>query len=157
MDNTMYPDMKLNPHHIDTSTLQAFENTHKISLPEPYRKFLLKTNGGIPNTIFFPIFGYPRGKFGSVQVFFGLGGPSPFNELAVVLDIYAGGIPLGIVPIIDDGGGNYVCFDLRTSGEKLVYWDKSHFWGSGQWRESDLYPVADSFDEFLGFLQPSPY
>jgi hypothetical protein len=76
----------------------------------------------------------------------------PTTELAYAYDLYAGGLPRGIVPIAGDGSGNYVCLDLRKGTDRVAFWDKRHFWGAGEWRESDLYHVASSFEEFLGFL-----
>ena len=54
--------------------------------------------------------------------------------------------------------GDYVCLDLaRASRRRVAFWDKRHFWGTGEWREGDLYHVANSFEEFLASLRPNPY
>jgi hypothetical protein len=88
----------------------------------------------------------------SVQVFFGIDAAS--SDLAENYDFHAGRIPAEIVTIASNGGGNYICLDLRGGGEKIVFWDHRPFWRTGEWRESDLYHVADSFEEFLGSLRP---
>jgi hypothetical protein len=46
---------------------------------------------------------------------------------------------------------------MRDGRERVVLWDHRPFWGTGEWRESDLYHVADSFEEFLASLRPNPY
>ncbi len=134
------------------SAIEEFERDRGLALPALYRKFLLATNGGVPKCQSFPIQGMPLNPTGSVQAFFGIGVRWPTTELAYAYDLYAGGLPRGIVPIAGDGSGNYVCLDLRKGTDRVAFWDKRHFWGAGEWRESDLYHVASSFEEFLGFL-----
>ncbi len=99
----------------------------------------------------------PGTRIWVMQVFFGIGVREPTNELAYGYDLYAGGIPHEIVPIATDGMGNYVCLDLRKRAERVAFWDKRHYWGTGEWRESDLHDVASSFEEFLGSLRPNRY
>jgi hypothetical protein len=92
-----------------------------------------------------------------MQSFAGIGVREPTDELAYSYDLYVGGFPRGIVPIAGNGGGDYTCLDLRNGKERVAFWDKRHFWGTGEWRERDFYHVADSFAEFLGSLRPNPY
>jgi cell wall assembly regulator SMI1 len=139
------------------AAIEAFEGERGLSLPGSFKEFLLATNGGVPKEPAFPINGMPNNPIGLVQVFLGIGVRWPTTELAYVYDLYAGGFPQGIVPIAGDGMGNYVCLDLRKSAERVAFWDKRHFWGTGEWRESDLYHVADSFAEFVESLGPNPY
>jgi hypothetical protein len=134
------------------AAIDAFERERKLVLPQAYKKFLLATNGGVPNTPIFPIKGMELNPFGGVQSFLGI--DAPLSDLAENNDLYAGGIPANIVLIAGNGGGDYICLDLRDGGEKVVFWDKRPFWGAGEWRESDLYPVANSFEEFLASLRP---
>ena len=154
----MHPNMtSLNP-PIAPSAIAAFERSRAITLPASYRAFLQATNGGVPKLSVFPVQGRPRAPLDNVQSFLGIGVPGiPTDELAYAYDLYIGGFPFGIVPIANQDEGNYVCLDLRGGNEKVVFWDKSHFWSTGEWREKDLYAVADSFDEFLALLRPNPY
>ena len=63
-------------------------------------------------------------------------------------------IPEHLVPIIYDGGGNYVCFDYRhdpkTDNPKVVFWFHEE---AGCLEEGlEVYFIANSFDEFLDCL-----
>ena len=139
------------------AAIERFEHDRGLALPDLYKEFLLAKNGGVPRNPTFPIRGMALNPTGSVQVFFGIDVRWPSTELAYAYDLYAGGFPQGIVPIAGDGSGSYICLDLRKGAERVAFWDKRHFWGTGEWRESDLYHVANSFEEFLASLRPSPY
>ena len=153
----MFPEIiDANP-QTSLAAIEDFERQRGLSLPAPYKEFLLATNGGVPRDPTFPIRGMALNPTGSVQVFLGIGVRWPTTELAYAYDSYAGGFPPGIVPIAGDGSGNYVCLDLRNGRDRVAFWDKRHFWGTGEWRESDLYHVASSFEEFLASLRPNPY
>jgi hypothetical protein len=147
-------------HHNPATNLMAiqkFERQRSIELPPSYKKFLLLTNGGVPETSAFPISNFDESSIGVMQIFLGIGVEHPTSELAYAYDLYAGGIPEGIVPIASNGGGDYICLDLRKVSDRVAFWDKNHFWSTGEWRERDLYPVADTFEQFLTSLRPNPY
>lgn len=150
--------MKEVNHSVDVRRLEEFEGAYKLRLPADYKAFLLATNGGRPAEGFFRPAGLPTmGGVASVLDFFGLDLIDfPALSLGYALDLYSGGIPDAIVPIAVDDYGNYTCLDLRSGKEGVAFWEKSHFWSTGEWRESDLYNVADSFDEFLSMLGPDP-
>lgn len=153
----MFPEIIDGSPPTSMSAIERFEHDRGLALPEFYKQFLLATNGGVPKNSSFPIKGMALNSTGSVQAFFGIGVPWPTTELAHAFDLYQGGLPQGIVPIAGDGSGNYICLDLRDGHERVAFWDKRHFWGTGEWREGDLYHVANSFEEYLATLRPSPY
>jgi hypothetical protein len=126
------------------AAVEEFERDRDLVLPSSFREFLLATNGGIPREPAFPIARMANNPIGVVQVFFGIGVRWPTTELAYAYDLYAGAIPQGIVPIAGDGAGNYICLDLRNGQGQVGFWDQRHFWGTGEWRENDLYHIADS-------------
>ena len=154
---TMFPEMTQNNPPTTAVAIEDFERDRGLVLPRRYKDFLLATNGGIPETPAFPVEGMASTQVWVIQAFFGIGVREPTNELAYGYDLYAGGIPQEIVPIAADGMGNYVCLDLRKGADRVTFWDKRHFWSTGEWRESDLYHVANSFEEFLKSLRPNPY
>ena len=139
------------------AALSGFESSRNLKLPISYKQFLLTINGGIPDDIVYPIYGMINNKYGGIQVFFGMGTLPPMPSIETIYDTYAGAIPKDIIPMADNGGGDYVCIDLRNGYERVVFWDKRPFWGTGKWRETDLYHVADSFAGFLTSLRPSFY
>jgi hypothetical protein len=139
------------------TAIEEFERPRGIVLPPPYKEFLLAANGGVPEKPAFPVQGIAAYSVGVIQVFFGIGARPPMPDLAEIYDFYVTGIPRDLIPIADNGGGDYVSLDLRGGRERVVFWDKRHFWGTGEWREGDLYHVANSFEEFLASLRPNPY
>ena len=153
----MLVEMKIKNNPTTLAAVQKFERQRDLYLPDSFKAFLILTNGGVPVRPAFPINGWDNNPIGVVQAFAGIGVSEPTDELAYAYDLYRGGLPKGIVPFAGNGGGDYVCLDLRNGGEKVVFWDKRHFWGTGEWREIDLYHVADTFDEFLALLKPNPY
>jgi len=87
-----------------------------------------------------------------------LGAFTSFNPLGVnvltdALDLpYF--FPKGLLPISDDGGGNYVCFDYRKSG-----WNDPNppvvFWIHDAAEDKSIAFVANNFGEFLLKLVPN--
>jgi hypothetical protein len=135
--------------------IEEFEAPRNLKLPKLYCQFLKSTNGGIPDKDTYPISGMPNNPEGGIQCFFGFLKELEVDTINWNYDLYAGGFPHGIVPIAGNGGGDYVCLDLRNGGERVAFWNKRHFWGTGEWREKDLYPIADSFEQFLASLTKS--
>ena len=151
----MYPAMVDQRSPTSEKALRAFELQQGLALPNSYKDFLLVTNGGIPKEPLFPVSARLNNPFDEVQSFLGIGVSVPTNELSYAQEFYKGSIPPELVPIANQAFGSYVCFDLRNGKERVVFWDHRHFWSTGEWREQDLYHVADSFEEFLGLLRPS--
>lgn len=139
------------------SAIQRFEKERGLRLPPSFRRFLLATNGGYPLKNTYPLPVRPSDPHELVQNFLGLGLSTPTSNLDNAYDFYAGRIPFGIVLIANQDFGSYICLDLRGGRERVVFWDQRHFWGTGEWREEDLYHVAATFDEFLTLLEPNPY
>lgn len=142
-----------------TSTaIEQFELERGLALPGLYKDFLLATNGGRPKSSVFPIEGMPLNPAGSIHFFFGIENLRwPVYDLAKTYDFFADRIPKSIVPIASDDFGSHICLDLRKGKNRVAFWDHRHFWGTSEWRESDLYHVADSFEQFLASLRPDPY
>lgn len=148
----MYPKMEERRPNTTIHAIEAFERQRGLGLPNAYREFLLATNGGVPRASLFPVKGRPHDPIDKVQAFLGIGVSIPTSELSYAYDLYVGGFPFGIVPIANQNLGGYICLDLRGGKERVVFWDHRHFWSTGEWREEDLYHVAESFEEFLGLL-----
>jgi hypothetical protein len=151
----MYPEMIGQRPPTTSAAIEAFEKERGLKLPMAYESFLLATNGGVPRASLFPVQNRPNDPIDNVQCFLGIDVPIPTSELSYPYDLYVGGFPFGIVPIASQDLGGYVCLDLRASRERVAFWDHRHFWSTGEWRERDLYHVADNFEEFLTLLRSS--
>ncbi len=153
----MYPRMSDPNTPIKSGKVEEFEARIQRSLPEGYKIFLKATNGGQPELRAFPVKDYEDDNLDILNQFSGLGADKPSSDLLDDYDFFAGRIPDGIIIIGHTDGGDKLCFDLRNGKQKVVLWDHKHFWGTGEWREQDLYHVANTFDELLAAMYPNPY
>lgn len=152
--NTMFPRITSGNPPTNLEAVQEFECKVGFPLPRLYKEFLLETNGGRPRESVFPIDGFAHNPFGSLHEFFGLGARPPLADLDEIFEWFKNGVPAGIIAIGRTDGADYLCLDLRDGQEQVRYWDHRHHWGTGEWRESDLYHVANSFEEFIASLRP---
>jgi hypothetical protein len=134
---------------INEQELSAFEARYKLVLPNSYKKFLLKNNGGQPLPAAFPVKGFHSNPVGVIQAFFGLNATIPTEDFETVLGELRDLLPVGIFPIACTEGYDLVCIDLRLPGSRIVFWDRKPSWGTSVWSDEDLYFVADDFESFL--------
>jgi SMI1 / KNR4 family (SUKH-1) len=133
--------------------VENFESKLGFYLPEIYKQFLIEKNGGRPEEKQFQIFGLDNNPYGAIQVFFGIGAPFAMSDVVRHNELYRNGFPGGIVAIASTGGPSPVILDLRSGKERVLYFDFTHYWGTGEWRECDLYFIAESFEKFLSNLR----
>jgi len=136
---------------VSLDQIAAFENRWRIKLPEAYRSFLLKNNGGEPIPARFPITDMPYNPKGEIEVFFGLGAEIESEDLNWVLENLTVQQPTGVVPIARNPMGNYLCLDTSKPGGPIIYWDQKECWGDGN--KIVFYPVVNSFEELLAVLE----
>lgn len=146
---------QLNP-RITEDDLATFSGRHNLLLPQDYGDFLLRNNGGRPEPDCFPIEGLPLNPFGNVQVFFGINAAILTEDLTTILTELPSSVPHGILPVACNGGGDFICLDLRKTNTPVVFWDRRPFWGNNIWNEKDLYRIADSFESFLESMRDLP-
>lgn len=87
----------LNPVNIED--VLKFQKRWKLNLPESYREFLLKYNGGRPVPACFPIEGIENNPIGKIQVFPGLGTKIHSSDLDWKLENLGVPRPKGLLPI----------------------------------------------------------
>lgn len=138
-----------------TSEIENWEKKSNISLPDDYRRFLIAYNGGSP---------YPRlfkHGMGSLTA-----GPYEDQSNETYVDIilswesveshwrgetYGKGIPPGYLLIAVTPGAIQVLMNIDSEKGQIVSWYHSTSpWGSGN--NTEIYPIANSFTEFLGIL-----
>jgi hypothetical protein len=130
--------------------IQEFEQRAGVVLPDAYRAFLLRTNGGEPTPDRLLVPGW-RGKSTSINRFFGLetGGQYDIERTLRGVGAYA---PPGFVPMAEDTGGNLLLLGLNAQ-----YLGKVFFWDHEEPRGDDplkLREVAGSIDDLLDKLLP---
>ena len=121
---------------VPEATIVAAEQQLGIQFPPQYRSFLsLFGCGGIDS-----------------EEFIGLGGPDHLNIVKLTLRLRAkiNSLPIYLLPLRNDGFGNYDCFDTRGLTERgefmIVQWN--HEGGEDQYLEV----LSDSFDQWFESL-----
>jgi hypothetical protein len=132
---------------LSEEVLVALEQDLKLRLPDDYRLFLLKTNGGRPAVDVVDVPGLPGGST-DLQTFFGVNRPIKTSNIAwnaQLLSENNSGPPM--VPIACDSGGGLFCLRTMLHGFDAVYLELgSH--------ASEAHVVAPSFGNFLQKLRP---
>lgn len=136
---------------ISRDDLEQFEVTSGLSIPENYRKFLLETNGGIPEPDAFLI---PNCETKAiVGLLYGLQTEPPSFDIAHQLLSLRDRLPEGCIPIGEDPGGNLLLLGtLDAERGKIFFWDRDYFLDTSN-DEGNTYEIADGIFEFLESLQ----
>lgn len=135
---------------VSPERIKQFEQENGFLLPDAYKNFLLRSNGGEPTPDRLIVPGW-RGKSTAVNRFFGLeeGGSYDLEASLHNVEDY---VPSGFIPIAEDSGGNLLC--LGTAGSqagKVYFWDHEDAQGDDP---RNLLEVACSLDELFDKLLP---
>lgn len=133
---------------ITMQDLVSIETELGAALPDSYRHFLLKYNGGdpTPDTIDVPgLHGSPT----DVRIFFGIGRSIETSNLSWNLSLIRELCPdLHLLPIACDSGGSLFCLKFEAGvATDLVYFDLEA-------PDCTTHPVAECFDDFVLKLRP---
>lgn len=134
---------------LSEESVRSFELRYGITLPVQFRQFLLATNGGRPERDLFAIEGMEGNPYGRIHVFFGLNDPVESCNLDWNLEVFAGRIPRGLLPIATTEGADKLCLSVagKETG-RVLYWDAHPQPGT-----SGLYFLANDFGAFVSSLQ----
>lgn len=140
--------MDITPHreHRDATEVDVshFEMSIAARLPDDYRAFLLRHNGGYPEPAGF------RGGDESVEFFFGLW--QKYADLNYETLAHRGVIPAEMIPIASDAFGNCVLLEVRGPNRgRIWFWD--HEMSGDPAKSVSL--LANSFTEFVESLDPT--
>jgi cell wall assembly regulator SMI1 len=140
----------------DETRVAALERQIGRRLPEDYREFMLRHNGGRPKPDGFE-FALRKGADASsaVEWFLSLH-DGEHSNLERTIRFMRGRFPPDTMPIASDAFGNKVLLGLdgKIRG-KVYFWDHEREPdGDADWSNIDL--VADSFDSFMSGLKPTP-
>ncbi len=132
-----------------------------MHIPEPYKGFLLRSNGA---ELALPIFHYrhsPQGRVreGSIEALFSIDHENEMMDLGdhvYTYMVWARRIPYDLFPIGTDFGSNLILMgDEGPRLGQIFYW--WHDWESSDGEpptEENVYFVANTLDEFLASLKP---
>ena len=140
----------------DEARVSAFEGTLGHPLPDGYRDFMLRYNGGRPTPSSFQLALRSGPYTDSLVDWFLSLHDGELSNLERTVKLMSGRFPPDTLPIGRDPFGNFVLIGLRgdTRG-KVYFWDHENEAEDGpDWSNVDL--VAGSFDGFMSGLKPSP-
>jgi len=130
---------------LSTEDLEIFEHNHNITLPNDYRGFLLKYNGGYPNPSIYRI----SEELGEsiLNIFYGIG--SMYDNLEKTFDFFDEILEIGFIPIADDPIGNQICIGISKE-----FFGKIYHWVHDEEHEGmeNMYLLSNNFKTFLNSL-----
>lgn len=136
--------------------ISYFEKELRLSLPDQYRRFLLRSNGGMPappGMYAVDVEGL-QGGCADVHVFFRIGGSVESSELRWNKETFIERIPDTMLPIAGDSGGSVFCLSLREHDHGAVLFCDLHAVAFDYEATPEFYPVAPDFDTFLEKIHP---
>jgi cell wall assembly regulator SMI1 len=129
--------------------ISRIESILERSLPEDFKAWLRRYNGAIPNPSELLL---PDGSIFDINSFISFSENDTKENVLLLLDIYRDRLPAGLLPIADDGTGNYVCFRYgagKTSPDIVLWFHE----------EADpscaIMPIASSFTDLIQRIQNS--
>jgi cell wall assembly regulator SMI1 len=133
--------------------LQKIEEEYQCELPDDYRRFLLRNNGGfpVPDSVSFKEAG--RNTASDVFCFHAVASEGTWNSLQWHHKTFSGRIPKNTLPIAHDSCGNLWVLNVGPDhAGSVIFWDHGTY---GNFDETDFaaWPVvAKSFQEFIDGL-----
>jgi hypothetical protein len=143
---------------LDEKRLAAFEARRGVRLPEEHRRFLLRTNGGIPDPeVGFAFVEDGRPSDSVLDQFYMLKKSAEDRGLDDAIDTFVapGRMPPHLLPFACDQFGNQLCLSLGSSDNGAVYFwnhEREPMPDDGPPSFDNLSLVAAGFDAFLELL-----
>lgn len=146
----------LNPSNVpyEKHMIEQFEKSTGLQLKKEYLEFLEKYNGGNPESNIVELDNEEIKSF-SITTFFGVG-IDGINDVIEQFSLLYKRVPKGCLPIARVEGGNIICLNLNIEKNGYVFlWNhETELLYEDDMTIEKLYPVADSFTEFLNKIKP---
>jgi hypothetical protein len=138
---------------IGPEDIARVERRRGIKLPDDYRLFLLRHNGGRPERDAFPIVGDPLSDGGLLDWLYCIHDGDQY-DLVENATLYRGRMPPELLPIGEDPGSNQICLAVTgPSNGKVYFWDREEEAGEDEKPTyENIYFIANSFTEMIGGL-----
>ena len=133
-------------------SVHAFEQQIDFVLPEDYRQFLIKNNGGsVKNQTFFV---KDLDQEVLMDVMYGLTNTDARSlTLGFWIKEYDGEMGQKELVVGSDPGGHQILYITTGEDKGIYYWDTNHFFAKSREGEGDTYFIAASFTEFCDLLR----
>ena len=140
---------------LSSKDLETAENELGYALPEEYKYFLLKYNGGVPVESYINFEADKLNLPGDeIKKFYGLG-VKPTNDIVHKMKGIGYNLPEGLIFIANTHGGNFFLLSLRDDSFGQIFYkdhefeDKSSFDPSDNILPESIVKISNSFDDFL--------
>lgn len=131
--------------------LTALEKKLGVRLPDAYREFLLRINGGRPRTL--DAFDIGKKNSSLINMLYSMRRDDDEEEFTIYQEhlLFEDRIPKDLLPVGEDQGGSQICLGIgKENYGKVFFWDMEY--EDEQPTYDNVYPIADSFAEFLDSL-----
>ena len=135
---------------IDEGTIKVIESFIEAKLPQDYKEFLLKYNGGTPYKGVFQLNHITSG----LAFFYIVNSVNYYSDFVSIYHTLKDRIPKGFIIIASDVGGNGILLGLENENRGKIY-----FWDHEEEVEDDEEPdfrnmtfLSKSFTEFVDSL-----
>jgi len=136
---------------LSSADLASLEQRLRIKLPDDYRAFLLRHNGGVPERAGFRFKDDPDPDSGSMVNRFLAVYDGRYDNFEQTFQTFKGReprLPAELVPIARDPGGNVICIATAGPNTGAVYfWD--HEREGNRPSYDNIHLIANNFEEFL--------
>ena len=154
----MLANMKNTGCALKNEDILGIESYLNVKVPQDYKAFLLRFNGGIPEESCIDFNGEKLNIPGEdIKFFFNIG-KKVTNTLKHKMDSIGDNLPAKIIYIANTHGGNFFLLSLRDDSYGSVYYKDHEYEDTLDFDPlNNLFPesivkVADNFDEFLSRL-----
>ena len=137
----------------DDQTIDQLEHQVGVRFPPDFRQVMKLCHGGTPEERC--EFDYQHPQLGTVGSGIGAMLRLPLEEedlesIVGTIAMLDDQLPDGLIPFATDGGGDFMCLDYRHDSNQppVVYWAHEED------KDASVFPLADSFSEFLDMLIP---
>lgn len=144
-------DISPNKYTFDETELDKFENELGVILPQSYKHFLQKYNGGTPEP---NIIELKNEEIKSISItdFFGVKN-AQINDLKFQYEIYKERIPNKHIPISRVEGGNIICLGLEN--HYISLWDHdTELLNADIKPNNPLIYIEKNFEKFIEKIKP---
>jgi len=133
---------------IKVTDISEFETHNNVKLPDDYKAFLIKNNGGRPNPSIVP------SVKSDIQWIYGMVEEPFFASIFQHIDMFQKRIPSWYFPIANDSGGNLYLMSLYHENYGLIaFWrHEEETEGNADQYFDNMSIVANSFTDFLNQL-----
>lgn len=125
--------------------VKKFEDKFKANIPQTYRNFLIKQNGGYLKDDSYMFLDY------TINGFLGINNGVKYFDLMEEYEYLVQILPKDYFPIASDFGGNYYIGKINTKKLPIYFWD--HNLQTEGTKAVGLKRIANSFSDFISNIK----